>query len=105
MKSAPTAVAAVLAETAESAAQTAAAPDIFVPDQVVREEFGDISEITQWRWDNDPELGFPPPIYIRGRKFRSRRMLEAFKQKVLTDAIEGRARRPRRRGVALGDHQ
>lgn len=63
------------------------APDTFVPDARVRAEFGNITAMTLHRWDHNPNLGFPPPIDIAGRKYRSRRMLEAFKQRALRDAI------------------
>src|SRR5262245_7968798 len=62
-------------------------PDTFVPDAQVRAEFGNITAMTLFRWDHNPELGFPPPIDIAGRKYRSRRMLEAFKQRALRTAI------------------
>jgi hypothetical protein len=57
-----------------------------VPDPEVRREFG-VTEMTLWRWDGDPALGFPPPIRIRKRKFRSRRALDEFKQRMMQDAI------------------
>jgi hypothetical protein len=62
------------------------APDELVPDPVVWREFG-ISSMTGWRWTNDPSLNFPPPIKIRTRCFRSRRQIEAFKAKLLKDAV------------------
>ena len=55
--------------------------DELVPDPQVTREFG-ITAMSMWRWDRDPMLiaaGWPPPIRIRNRKFRSRRALEAFK--------------------------
>jgi hypothetical protein len=30
------------------------------------------------RWDDQPELGFPPPILINGRKYRDTELLDAF---------------------------
>lgn len=60
--------------------------DMLVPDKAVREEFG-ISAMTLWRWSHDPELNFPPPVYVRKRKFRSRKLLDAFKQRMMRDAI------------------
>ncbi len=33
----------------------------------VRKQLGDKSEVTLWRWVNDPELGFPKPTKIRGQ--------------------------------------
>jgi hypothetical protein len=58
-----------------------------VPDPQILREFN-ISTMTLWRWDHDPELGFPPPIKIRKRKFRQRRAIEQFKQRMLQGAIE-----------------
>lgn len=70
------------------------APDELVPDPVVRREFN-ISAMTLWRWDQDPELialGLPLPVTIRNRKFRFRRKLETFKQRLLHQAISRRDR-------------
>jgi hypothetical protein len=61
-------------------------PDAFVPDPLVCREFG-IDRMTLFRWDAKLDLGFPPPIIINGRKFRSRRMLESFKARALRAAI------------------
>jgi hypothetical protein len=66
--------------------------DELVPDPQVRREFGGISEMTTWRWDRDPrmvELGWPPPVKIRTRKFRPRKQLEAFKANLLRQARSG----------------
>jgi hypothetical protein len=48
--------------------------------------------MTLWRWTSDPRLGFPLPIKIRTRSFRSRQQLEAFKARMLRVAIAERAR-------------
>jgi hypothetical protein len=69
-------------------------PDEFVPDPVVIKEFG-ITAMSVWRWDRDPELialGWPPPIKIRTRKFRSRRALDEFKAGLVRRAIEERVK-------------
>ena len=58
-----------------------------VPDPQVQREFG-VSAMTIWRWDMDPTLGFPPPVKIRKRKFRSRRALEQLQARL----VEGRHR-------------
>jgi hypothetical protein len=68
--------------------------DSFVPDRVVRAELS-IAPMTLWRWDRNPalaELGWPPPMRVRGgrRKFRSRKQLEFFKQNMLQRAIAAR---------------
>jgi hypothetical protein len=46
--------------------------------------------MTLWRWDQDPTPNFPPPVRIRQRKFRHRSELEAWKRRLLADAIEQR---------------
>jgi predicted DNA-binding transcriptional regulator AlpA len=35
----------------------------------VRKMFGDISDMTLWRWLNDVDLEFPKPIYVQRRRF------------------------------------
>lgn len=35
----------------------------------LRQRYGNISDMTLWRWLRDPGLGFPQPIYINGRRF------------------------------------
>jgi hypothetical protein len=66
-------------------------PDQLVPDPQVCREFS-ISAMSLWRWDRDPVLNFPPRISIRGRNFRSRKQIEAFKQRLLRGAIAKRSR-------------
>jgi hypothetical protein len=69
-------------------------PDSLVPDPQVCAEFG-ISSMTLWRWDRDPDLNFPARINIRGRNFRSRKQIEAFKRDMLRGAIAQRSREAR----------
>ena len=52
-------------------------PDTLVPDPQVRSLFG-VTSMTLYRWTNDPDLGFPQPIRIRSRNYRSRRALDAW---------------------------
>ena len=61
-------------------------PDTLVPDPEVWKEFG-VTSMTLYRWTNDRDLGFPPVIKIRKRNFRSRRALEAFKQRLIARAL------------------
>jgi hypothetical protein len=63
-------------------------PDTLVPDPEVWKEFG-VTSMTLHRWTNDPDLGFPPAIKIRRRNFRSRRLLEAFKRRLIARALAG----------------
>jgi hypothetical protein len=47
------------------------APDQgFAPDRIIAEYLG-IHVKSLPRWDRRPELGFPKPVYLNGRKFRS----------------------------------
>jgi hypothetical protein len=46
--------------------------------------------MTLHRWDRDQDLGFPPPITIRGRKYRSRKQLQAFKDRQVKLAMRNR---------------
>jgi hypothetical protein len=66
--------------------------DRLVPDPQVREEFG-ITEMTEWRWDNDPQmaaLGWHAKVKIRKRNYRSRRALNDFKENLLRRALQER---------------
>jgi hypothetical protein len=69
---------------------TATDCDVLVPDPQIQREFG-VTAMTIWRWDHDPDLNFPPAVKIRKRKFRSRRALETFKQRMLADALARRS--------------
>jgi hypothetical protein len=69
------------------------APDALVSDSVARQECGKVSRMCIWRWDHDPamaELGWPPPIQLNNRKYRSRRALEVFKQNLMKRALAAR---------------
>jgi hypothetical protein len=67
-------------------------PDELVPDPQVGKELG-VTLMTIWRWDRDPKmvaLGWPPPVYIRKRKYRGRKLFEKFKSAALRRAIKTR---------------
>jgi hypothetical protein len=50
----------------------------YVPDGIVAAVRYKRSLATLWRWDHDPDMGFPKPIRIRGRKYRDEAELDAF---------------------------
>ena len=50
-----------------------------LPDPVVCRRY-EVTAMTIWRWDHDPELGFPKPIRIKRRKYRYESELEAFER-------------------------
>ena len=56
--------------------------DELVVDKQARHECGNVSRMTFYRWQKDPELQFPPAILIRKRKYRSRSQLEQFKARL-----------------------
>jgi hypothetical protein len=60
--------------------------DTLVPDPLVCREFS-ISKMSLWKWSRDQKLGFPPVIKIRRHNYRSRRALDAFKARLLREAI------------------
>lgn len=71
--------------------------DELIPDPQVRRLLGNISEMTTWRWDRDPKvapkmaaLGWPPPIYINQRKYRSSRGFRKFKEECVRQTIAQR---------------
>ena len=49
-----------------------------IPDSEVCKRYG-VVPYTLWRWDNQtPELGFPKPVRINGRKYRPEEELDEF---------------------------
>src|SRR5437660_11033276 len=56
--------------------------DELVPDPKVWRELG-ISSMTGWRWTRDHQLGFPPPIKIKARNYRSRRALNEWRERMI----------------------
>ncbi|WP_262049308.1 hypothetical protein [Bradyrhizobium sp. Bra78] len=64
--------------------------DQLVPDPLVAKEFGGVSLMTLYRWTNDPKLGFPPPVKIRTKNFRSRLAIEEFKARMMHSAVSQR---------------
>jgi predicted DNA-binding transcriptional regulator AlpA len=49
-----------------------------IPDSAVCRRYGVVA-YTLWRWDHDkPELGFPKPVRINGRKYRVEAELDQF---------------------------
>jgi hypothetical protein len=73
-------------------------PDEFVPDPIVQRELNK-SRWSLIRYENDPAMGFPPCIYIKGKKHRSRRALEAFKRRLVEESLERRNPVKRRRAA------
>ena len=49
-----------------------------LPDRLVRQRMGNVAPSTLYRWDRNPQLGFPKPVVINGRKYRDEQQLEDF---------------------------
>lgn len=45
----------------------------------VRAIYGDVSQMTLWRWLHDKTMGFPRPIYINRRRYFDAEEIERFK--------------------------
>lgn len=42
--------------------------EVFLPAARLRRRYN-ITDMTLWRWENAPELGFPQPVEIAGRRY------------------------------------
>lgn len=51
--------------------------DELLPAARVRQRYS-VSDMSLWRWPRDPDLGFPQPIYINGRRYWREADLVAF---------------------------
>jgi hypothetical protein len=71
-------------------------PDDLLPDLKVAERY-QVTLRTVHRWDEDPELDFPKPLWIRNRKYRRVKELERWERKRVADkAGSERNRRPQK---------
>jgi hypothetical protein len=52
-------------------------PKRLLPERKVSERYG-VSTMTLRRWDADPRLDFPKPIFIRKRRYRDQAELDQF---------------------------
>jgi hypothetical protein len=59
--------------------------EIFLGARKVRRRYGDISDMTLWRWRKDHRLGLPNPITINGRRFWRLADLEAWERQRAVD--------------------
>ena len=54
----------------------------------VRQRYGDVSDMTIWRWLRDPSLNFPAPLKINGRRLWAQDSLEKFEAERAADSGE-----------------
>jgi len=52
--------------------------ELYLPAAQVRQRYGGISDMTLWRWLNDPALDFPKPLRIKRRRYWKPCRLDAF---------------------------
>jgi hypothetical protein len=52
----------------------------YAPDSEIARHFG-IHPKSLRRWDERPELGFPPPIRVNGRKYREWNAIREFERR------------------------
>jgi hypothetical protein len=53
---------------------------VLVPDRIVAERYGRSVQTIE-RWGRDPDLGFPPAIRLRNRRYRDAAALDAWDAK------------------------
>ena len=53
-----------------------------LPAKQVKHRYGDISDMTLYRWAHNADLGFPEPVYINGRRFWYEENLDAFDRRM-----------------------
>lgn len=55
---------------------------VYLTASQVRERYGDIADMTLWRWLRDPDLGFPQPEYRRRRRYWLAADLDAYDARI-----------------------
>ena len=57
-----------------------------LPDPLVAERYN-VTPRTIHRWDRQPDLGFPRPVFINGRKYRRLNQLENWERQRVADKV------------------
>jgi len=63
---------------------------VLLPDPAVAKRYG-VHPFTLRRWDENPELGFPPVIMVNGRRYREIAKLDVWDRKNSREAAARRA--------------
>jgi predicted DNA-binding transcriptional regulator AlpA len=61
--------------------------DIYLSANQVRRRYGNISDMALWRWLRDPEVDFPKPIVISGRRYFRLTDLQEFEIRAARRAV------------------
>jgi hypothetical protein len=64
---------------------------VLIPDCDVARERYRVHPHTLRRWDKNPALGFPPAVYVNGRRYREAEKLDAWDRKNSCEAATRRA--------------
>ena len=64
---------------------------VLIPDRDVARERYRVHPYALRRWDKNPALDFPPPVYVNGRRYREAEALEAWDRKNSREAAARRA--------------
>jgi hypothetical protein len=64
---------------------------VLIPDSVVAKQRYNVHPHTLRRWDRNPKLDFPPPVYVNGRRYREVEALDAWDRKNSREAAALRA--------------
>jgi hypothetical protein len=63
---------------------------VLLPDPAVAKRYG-VHPFTLRRWDENPDLGFPPLVLVNGRRYREVAKLDAWDKKNSREAATRRA--------------
>ena len=56
---------------------------VYLTQAQVKARYGGVSDMAIWRWEHRPEVSFPRPLVINGRKFWKLSELETFERRVV----------------------
>lgn len=59
---------------------TGSIDNVYLTGPQVRARYGNVSDMTLWRWLRDPAMGFPKPTYINKRRYWRLSELEGFER-------------------------
>ena len=63
---------------------------VLLPDPAVARRYG-VHPLTLRRWDNNPDLGFPPVVMLNKRRYREVEALDAWDKRNSREAAQLRA--------------
>ena len=67
-------------DIAEIDADSGAADEIYLTSAKVMRRYGDITDMTLWRWLQDPKMRFPQPVYLGRLRYWKLRDLQKWER-------------------------